>query len=129
MTNGQHPPDEAAAELYVRALRQRGVIDTAWRPAGTSVVKATTHGAGIHLGNFDTDYDAGVHVVANTANMNLDTERNDHGPVFFNVHVRGIRDDATGNALPGHSAMTGEPSDDMDSGTRDLLEAAGYDFE
>lgn len=119
----------AAAELYARALRQRGVIDTAWRKPGTAVVRATTHGAGIHLGNFDTDFDAGVHVVAETDRINPDDDRGDHGPVFFNVEVRGLRDDPEGSALPGFGMNGSERDEEMDDEIRDLLEAAGYDFE
>jgi len=129
-------PENAAAELFVRSISQAGMIDTAWRKEGTNVVCATTHGHGFHLYNQATDYDADVHLVCETdaiegaGNLPDDVPLSEHGPVYFNVKVHGVKDDATGNGLPTHVCGNhgAHVNEDMSDELRALAEAAGVDL-
>lgn len=117
---------EAAAELYRRALDRSGVIHSTGRRG--DVVQATTGDQGYHLLNQARDYNADVHLVCETADIpEANLPDGDHGPVFFNVKVRGVRPDATGHGLPTHaSTRTGAViRDDVSDELRRLAVRAG----
>jgi hypothetical protein len=125
---------EAAAELYLRTLEDMSTIDSAWRKSGTNIVCATTSGYGPHLGNFAADFDADVHLICEsrdpvsgngpTLPVLPDSE---HGPIYFNVSVRGINEDAEGYSLPTHTVTPkgANISIDIDSEIQSLAITAG----
>lgn len=130
-------PDEAAAELFIRALRARAAnIDTAWFRRSRTVVHATTHGEGAHLMNHFRDFDAEVHLICETGavesagNLPDDIPAGDHGPVYFNATIRGIDSDPTGHALPSHNSGPTEATlkEDIDPEVVSLLQVAGFEF-
>ena len=125
---------EAAAELYLRTLKGMSTIDSAWRKSETNVVCATTSGYGPHLGNVAEDFDADVHIICESEDpvsgngpslpVLPDSE---HGPIYFNVSVRGINEDAGGYSLPTHTVTPkgASVSDDIDDEIQGLAIAAG----
>jgi hypothetical protein len=126
----------AAAELYVRKLRAMGVIDSAWRPWDSTVVRATTHGLGAHLGNLAVDYDADVHIICDSDGMDLpdvdslSEEIEEHGPIYFNVLVHGVSDEPEGYALPTHEASKrgADVREDLDTELQRIADTAGIDL-
>lgn len=127
-------PEQAAAELFARALSGMGVIDTAWRKPDTTVVCATTHGTGPHLMNQMHDFDADVHLicateeVADAGNLPDTIDPDAHGDIYFNVTVHGIAEGWNGHGLPTHSSgrsgVTLRDDDEMLA----LARAAGLDL-
>jgi hypothetical protein len=123
----------AAAELYVRSLERIAHIDSAWRKPESSVACATTSGCGPHLSNLARDFDADVHLICETdgvdsaGNLPEDTDREDHGDIYFNVSVRGIADDLSGYGLVTHVPMKDEAhvKEGMEPELRRLAQAAG----
>lgn len=130
------PEAHAAAVLYARSLNDMGVVNTVWRKRDSNVVSATTSGQGVHLLNQATDFDANIHLICETkgvreaGNLPNDIPNEDHGPIFFNVKVRGIADDPDGHGLPTHiSGRTGAKlRDDMSNELASIAEQAGIDI-
>lgn len=132
MQQTQLSADEAAAELFVRELKKAGVIGAAWRKPDSNIVCAVTGGHGMHLGNFQEDYEFGVHLICSTSKVTQSPDGVDpeeHGDIYFNVVVDGVSESPTGAALPTHTATKSgaKPVGEIPDDVRRLADAAGLD--
>jgi hypothetical protein len=130
MTDGEA---EAAAELLAINLSKVPVIDDCARNGTT--VSFTTHGKGMHLLNFATDYDYDVHLVCEPGIINsgpLAGQISDDATVYANMAVHGIEDDWTGVALPTHAPKRDgpvlRPREDISDHVLKMASLAGLDL-
>jgi len=129
--------DRAAARLLARSLSKMNTVDAAWTQADAGVVCATTSGEGVHMYNIANDFHADVHLVCETdavaaaGNLPAAIPREDHGPVYYNAAVYGVRDDYTGYGLPTHVSGREEATvrEDLPPEVKRLARQAGVDLD